>query len=50
MLLILLAGLLVVWVAVIVAVVALCAGAARGDRELRDARSDGGRRLRLIAG
>jgi hypothetical protein len=53
MLLIALIGLVVVWVAVIAVVVALCVGAAQGDRQLRDgqaAGTSGSGLLRLIAG
>ena len=50
MLLIALIGLAVLWVAVVAMVVALCVGAAQGDRQLREARTGRPGFLRLIAG
>jgi hypothetical protein len=50
MLLIALIGLVVVWVTVIALVVAVCVGAARGDRQLRESRAGRPGFLRLIAG
>jgi hypothetical protein len=47
MLLIVLAGLIVVWVVVVAAVVALCVGAADGDRQLGNAGA-GRTLLRLV--
>lgn len=50
MLTIVLIGLAVVWVVVTVIVVALCMGAAEGDRQMSDERAGAASLLRLIAG
>jgi hypothetical protein len=50
MLLIAMIGLAIVWVVVVAIVVALCMGAAQGDRQLRDGQTGSTGFLRLIAG